>query len=254
MSEIKGKVLGLVFFVFLIFLLAFLIMNTRKPANKNIRLIEIEGNKLLSEKDYLAQAKLDNKSEYSNLTLGIIKDRIEKHPYVKNADVEFYKNNHVRIYLTEKKMMAVLVSSSNPLFISDNFELLPVLPKTKVVDLPVITNPDRGDTVKLYSFVKGEDITQGLKIIDACKLVDNKFFKYLSEINLREGGDIVINFSGLKPTVIFGRYKTAAKVVYLKGVLDYLTSNNSVNNISYIDLRFSNKVYLGENQGTGVTE
>ncbi len=254
MSENKGKLLGSVFFVFLIFLLTFLIMNAKKSTKKTVQLIEIEGNKLLSGNDYLTQSRLNNKAEYSGLTLAIIKDRIEKHPYVKYADVEFYKSHLVRVYLTEKKMDAVLVSGSNPLFISDDFELLPVLPKTKMVDLPVITNPDKSDTIKLYSLVRGEDITQGLKIIDACKLVDNKFFKYLSEINLREGGDIVINFSGLKPPVVFGKYETAAKIVYLRNVLDYLTTSNSLNNTSYIDLRFSNKVYLGENQGTGVTE
>lgn len=254
MNENRGKILGLVFFIFLIFLLGFLIMSPKKVVKKKISSIEISGNNLLAEKDYLSQSKLNNKDEYHNLTLKVIKDRVQKHPYVLNADVEFYNNDVVKIYLTEKSMKAILVNHSTPYFISDNMELLPLMPKTKVADLPVITNPDDSDRLKSFSFVKGDDVTNALEIIDAAKMEDGKYFKYLSEINLRNGGDIILSFSGFKSPIVFGKHDVAAKIVYLQNVLNFLAANNSIASTSYIDVRFEDNVFLGENQNTGLAQ
>jgi POTRA domain, FtsQ-type/Cell division protein FtsQ/DivIB, C-terminal len=254
MNESRGKILGLIFFVFLVFLLGFLIMNSKKDTKKKIGMIELVGNKLLSEKDYLSQSKLNNKKEYDNLTLRVVKDRIQKHPYVEKADVEYYSDNVVRISLTEKDMEAIFVNGSNPCFVSSKFELLPVMPKTKLGDLPVITNPDQSDKLKLFSYIRDNDVINGMEIIDAAKMEDNKFFKYLSEINLRNGGDIVLSLSGFKSPIIFGKGNVAEKIVYLQNVLDYLTANNSIANTSYVDLRFADNIYLGENQNTGLAQ
>jgi cell division septal protein FtsQ len=251
MKENKGKILGLVFFIFLIFLLGFLIITPKKVVKKKINSIEIVGNKLLSEKDYLAQSKLNNKDDYNNLTLRIVKDRIQEHPYVEKADVEYYNDSDVKIYLTEKTMKAILVAGSSPYFVSSDYQLLPILPKTKVANLPVLTNPDKSDKLKSYALIKGDDVMNGLEIIDAVKMEDNKFLKYLSQINLRDGGDIVLNFSGFKAPVIFGKYDVASKIVCLQNVLTYLSDNNSLGSTSYVDLRFADNVYLGENQNIG---
>jgi cell division protein FtsQ len=254
MNESRGKILGLIFFVFLIFLLGFLIMNSKKDTKKNIVTIEIVGNKLLSEKDYLSQSKLNNKKEYNNLTLRVVKDRIQKHPYVEKADVEYYSDNVVKISLTEKIMEAILVNNSNPCFVSSDFDLLPIMPKTKLADLPVITNPDQSDKLKLFTYIKDDDVINGMEIIDAAKMENNKFFKYLSEINLRNGGDIVLSLSGSKCPIIFGKDNVAEKIVYLQNVLGYLIANNSIAGTSYIDLRFADNVFLGENKNTGLTQ
>ena len=57
----------------------------------------------MPEKDYLHFTKLDKDSSLSGLTLRVIKDRFEKHPYVEFADVEFENNNIVSVEITERK-------------------------------------------------------------------------------------------------------------------------------------------------------
>src|SRR3972149_1511595 len=136
MRENRGKILGTIIFILLIFCLLYLTFFSVQRTNKGgIEMIELTGNNLLSGNDYLSFSKLDNPDNgYEKLSLAVIKDRIEKHPYVKNADVELSDFKNVKIFLTEKKIMAVVLSGAEPYLISEDFQVLPLLTNTKFVD------------------------------------------------------------------------------------------------------------------------
>jgi hypothetical protein len=68
----------------------------------------------------------------------------------------------------------------------------------------------------------------------------------LSEINLRNGGDIIISFSGLKAPVIFGKHGAAKKMVYLEMLWDKILDGKSLaDNSEFVDLRFANEIFIG---------
>lgn len=237
---------GILIFIILILFFSLLIILSKKEIEKKINLIKINGNTFLSEKDYLSQTKLDDKNLYMKLTLHIIKDRFEKHPYIANADVEFSRSNTVNVILSEKEMDAVLLDGTHQFFISDQNEILPFVPNTKFADLPVITNPK--EKIEKYSFVQSDDLKDALKIIYSARLTDNQLFKGLSEINLRNGGDVVLMFSNVSIPIIFGRGSEARKMACLES---FWKSRNGfpdeMKDINYIDLRFSNNIYAGTN-------
>ncbi|MCK5088179.1 MAG: FtsQ-type POTRA domain-containing protein, partial [Melioribacteraceae bacterium] len=52
-----------------------------------INLIEIEGNIHLPKDQYYKFANLEDYSGYLNLTPAIVKDRLEKHPYIERIDL-----------------------------------------------------------------------------------------------------------------------------------------------------------------------
>jgi len=247
MKEKRGKILGAVLFTFLILLMFYLtFFLPRKVSKEKIELIELNGSNLLSESDYLTFTKLNDIVQYGKITLPVIKDRFEKHPYIQRADVELNGNNKVSITAMEKRIEAVLISDSKPYFISDNFVALPVLPHTKFVDLPVISNPSKDQQLAPYSTLKSEEIIGALKIIEAAKLTNTNLFKHLTEINLRNGGDIVLSFAGLKPPVIFGKNNEAAKMVYLSSLWDGSPEISQLTeDCGYIDLRFDNEIIVG---------
>jgi cell division protein FtsQ len=244
MSKTGSKILGTFFFLILISLVFYLILLPKKIARKNINKIEISGNKYLSETDYLKQTKLLDVSEYKDLTLSVIKDRLEKHPYILRADVEL-KNKEVLAYIIEKRMMAVLLKGTNPYFVSSSFEILPLMPGTKFMDLPVISNPENGNELKSYSLVNDDDLFDAFKIIETAKLLDNRLLDHISEINLRDGGDIVLTISGYPIPVIFGRGGEARKMVYLESLWNNQTLNEMIKNTNYLDLRFADNIYIG---------
>ncbi|HSD62430.1 MAG TPA: FtsQ-type POTRA domain-containing protein [Ignavibacteriaceae bacterium] len=255
-SETRRKILGLLLFVILIGFLFFLsIASERKELDKRIKSITMTGNKLLNENDYLAFIKLNDAENYKGLTLPVIKARLQKHPYVKRADVEFSRDNEVHINLTEKEIKAVLMNNNGMFLSSDNFEILPFIPNTKISNLPVISNLDNSDLLKKNEKLKTPGLVEAYKIIDAAGSADDDVAKKLSEINLRNGGDIILLFSGLKPPVIFGKGNPAFKIVAFDELISGADDQSElVMNSSFIDLRFGNAVYLGNNETTGLTE
>ncbi len=256
MPEKRGKILGTVLFVLLISLLIFLtFMLNNKTEEKKIQMIKLSGNNLLTQSEYLHFTKLDDASSYSGLTLPVIKDRIEKHPYVAYADVQFENKNLVSIEIIEKKIKAILLDGGEPHFITDDFQVLPYYENTKYVDFPIISNLKEKDKIKSLEILKNEDTKHAFRIIEAIKLTNSNILKRLSEINLGKGGDIVLTFSGLRPSVIFGRGEEAKKMVYLEILWEgKIETKIDLTKSDYVDLRFANDVFLGNADRSGLIE
>lgn len=248
MHEKKGKILGTILFLLLILCIVYLtFFPAKKISEGKLRMVEITGNTLLSENDYLSFTKLNDMSSVEKITLPVIKDRIEKHPYISKADVEA-SGSKAKIVLSEKNIEAVILLGNEPYFISEDFQVLPMFSNTKFEDLPVISNARNITSVTPLSVTENEDIVAAFRIIEAAKKVNKNIFKRLSEINLRNGGDIVLSFSGIRTPFIFGRGEEAKKMVYLDIMWDgILDGNDLIQQSDYIDLRFANEVYIGKN-------
>jgi cell division septal protein FtsQ len=254
MSEKRGKILGTVFSIMLISLLLYLIFYLADKNGKGeIEMIEVTGNQLLSEAEYLNFTRLTNGVVNDDIRLPVIKDRFEKHPYVRSAEVEYNINKNAKVLLTEKKIKAVVLIEPDPYFLTNEFQLLPMFVNTKFVDVPVISNPGFEKNIRPLRYLKTENMLQAFKIIDALKMTNTKLSSSLSEINLRNGGDIVLTFSGLKAPVIFGKNGAANKMVYLEMLWDKILDGKAlVENSEYVDLRFANEIFIGSAEKTGL--
>lgn len=250
--DTKVKIFGTAFFIILLTGFIYLIYQSNKvKRDVTIESIQLKGSNLLRGKDYLVFAKLTDISQIKGLTLSLIKDRFEEHPYILKVNAKFVNEKKVEVLITEKKMYGVIIKGTEPLFVSENFEVLPVISNTKIVDIPVLSNIKEGAELKPLSIVKCGDILEAFKIIDAARFTDMKIFKSLAEINLRHGGDVVLMFSGLNIPVIYGRGNDAAKAIYLETILSNYFDNNSIFSESrYIDLRFRNELYVGRMKKT----
>jgi cell division septal protein FtsQ len=250
-----GKILGTILFILLISCILYLTFFSAKKFNKgNIEMIEITGNNLLNTSDYLMFTKLNDLTLNHNIPLTVLKDRFEKHPYISRVDVES-SGNSAKVTLFEKKIMAVILNGMEPYFITEDFQVLPMFSNTKFADLPVISNSRDSSLVKPLNFIRNADIIDAMKIIDAAKKTNMNIFKRISEINLRNGGDIVLNFSGIKAPFVFGRGEECRKMAYLEIMWDSIIEGNSlIKESDYIDLRFANEVYVKESEPTGFIE
>lgn len=247
MSEKKSKIVGTIFLIVLISCILYLSFLTTVKANKGkFEMIELTGNYLLSETDYLAFTRLTELSQYEDVKLPVIKDRFLKHPYVRGTEVEFNGINTVKVRVDEKSIVAILIGGVEPYFITDEFQIIPIFPNTKFTELPVISNPGGEKIINPLSILKNKEMVQAFKIIEAAKLTGSKIFKSLEEINLRNGGEILLTFSGINAPVIFGRGGEAKKMIYLEILWENLTNGSVVaDNSQYIDLRFAEEVYVG---------
>jgi cell division protein FtsQ len=191
-------------------------------------------------------ADLVDKSKYGKLTLQIIKDRIEKHPYVANADVRYDGNKKVSVNITEKSFESIIVKSDKQYILTDKLQVLPFIARTKGIDYPVISNAGIYDSIKvLTSLKKNNDVLTASKILTGIKLLNQELYDELSSVDMRNGEDIVLFFSFSDYPVVIGRGNEIRKIVYFNNLWTYLKGKQINNYMNYVDLRYSGHVYFG---------
>jgi cell division protein FtsQ len=218
----------------------------KKPKDYKIELILLEGNAHLSKEQYMQFANLTNKINYANLTLQIIKDRIEKHPYVENAEVRYDGGKKVSVRIIEKNFESILLKDSIQYILTDRLQALPFLPRTKRIDYPLISNAGIYDSVKVLSSLKKKyDVFTASKILSGIRLLNPELYDGLSTIDMRDGGDIILSFSFSDYPVVLGRGNEIGKIVYFNNLWTYLKGKQINNFMNYVDLRYSGHVYFG---------
>jgi cell division septal protein FtsQ len=175
-----------------------------------------------------------------------IKDRFEKHPYIQTADVRYDGNGKVIVKLHEKTFESMLLDSTGQYLLTEKLQMLPVLPQTKKIDFPVISNPFIPNGIKvLTSFKKNYDLVTAAKIISTVKLLNQELYDNLSSIDLQNGGDVILNFSNFDYSVIVGRGNEIRKVISFNNFWSYLKGKEIIKHMEYVDLRYSGHIYLG---------
>ena len=242
----KQKIFNAVFLLLMIGAILYLSFALNKEKDYKIGLITIDGNVHLSAEQYMEYANLINKASYSKLTLQVIKDRIEKHPYVANADVRYDGNGKVSVKITEKNFESILMKNDTQFILTDKLQALPYITHTKRIDYPVISNTGIHDSIKvLTSQKKYHDVLTASKILTGVKLLNQELFDALSSIDMRNGGDIVLSFSFSDYPIVVGRGNEIRKMVYFNSLWSYLKGKQINNYLNYVDLRYSGHVYFG---------
>ena len=254
MKKDFGKIFGVVLlFVMVLSILYLSLFTYNEKGKEEIKMINIHGNNLLSKEIYTRFANLEQSSVYDDLNLNIIKRRIEEHPYVEKAEVKSDGRGNVDVRIKEKDIYAVLLSRNEPFFLTSDFELLSIHEFTTYSNIPVISNFRVSDKLSPSKVYKNEDIVEAFRIIDAAKITDIELAKKLSEIDLKNGGDVVLIFSGVNYPVVFGRGNESKKMIYLSLVWERInTIKASFQQTEYIDLRFTNEAYIGSKENTGL--
>jgi cell division septal protein FtsQ len=244
LSDRRSKFFGLVVFLALVIGFSYLMITGSNANHKEVYTqIEITENSLLPAKEYLRYAGLSDPKKYSELTLLEVKTKIEKHPYLRKAEVEFDGINTILVEVQEKEIKAVLLQKNELKLITSDSETLPLFPPTAMKDLPMISNLSLNGK---NSFSE-EDIKFAFIIIDAISLSDTNVRKNLAEIDLRKGGDVILTFTGLQFPILFGKDDAVRKALILKNLWQELKDDENVyEKTEYLDLRYKNKVFIGK--------
>jgi len=244
LSERRSKFFGLVVFLVLIIGFSYLMITGSKASQIQVcNQIELTENTLLPAKEYLRYAGLSDSTKYENLTLLEVKTKIEKHPYLRKAEVEFDGVNKILVEVQEKEIKAALLQKNELKLITSDLETLPLFPPSVIKDLPVISN--MGSTGKNENSIQNMEFA--FRIIDAISMSDTNVRKHLAEINLRKSGDVILTFSGFKFPVLFGKSDEVKKALILKNLWKRLYDEEIINgNTEYLDLRYKNKVFIGK--------
>jgi len=240
-----GSIIFLSVILVLVFSLSLIIDNSK---NEEIKFIELKGDYHLSQNEYLNFAKIEEQDNYYTLTPRIVKDRLEKHPYISKVDV-ILKENRLSIEIEEKKFESLIMFEGNEYLVSESSVIIPKLPNSEKIDYPIISNPSASNKIREFEkATQNEDVKIGLKIISTLKIINPNLYKSLSEINLRNGKDILLQFSKFNSPVILGRNNEIEKIMYLEKLVQKFDQEHINNVLNYIDLRYSKYIYLGKSK------
>lgn len=242
---VNVRVISVVILLCMISLVLYLSLTVDNTGEEPILVIELDGNMHLPKNIYLEYAKLDDRKVYSNLEISVIRDRIQKHPYVDRVALKQVGSN-LHVNITEKQFEAVLLVNDNQYLITDNSILMPVLEFTEKIDYPIISNPQLKEKLKMFKSIKHEsDVITALKMLTALKLLNPDLYESVSEVNLREGLDIVLSLSNSEYLIVIGRNQEVRKVINFSNLWNRIKGKKESNSIEYIDLRYKDKIFLG---------
>jgi cell division septal protein FtsQ len=246
----KKKIFSITFFSALTCILVFLIFFSNKKGQVNkISQVEIIGFKLLSRDTYLKYCRLNQIP--GNLTLTLIREKFLKHPYIDEIFVEQPTDEKIIVHLVEKKIEAIIIKDGESYFLTDDMQLLVIMEKTNYFDYPIISNSSL-NKINYLEKIKNKDVEDAFKIIEVSKKINYNLYKNLSEINLRNGGEILLHITGLKPFIIFGKNGFVPKIYSLNKIINDYQDKKLLDNAGYIDLRYDKNVFIGLSGQLGI--
>ena len=246
MTRIISNSKGFIAFILsLIALTVILDGNTEKKIGKII----LKNSLHLSSKDYLKFALLDNTNSYENLSLLLIKDKLEKHPYIDKCDVLYKGEGVVVVEITEVPFYALLIQGENEKILTDDGRILPMLSGTSYINLPIVLIPEN------KKVTKSKNLTDALKILKAVELYDSGFYTEISSIDLTKKDNVILTMLDSDYPVIINKKDLLDNVLTFCDLYSSLKKENE-KNITYIDLRFNDHIFIGtqKDNAMGVKE
>ncbi len=239
------KISSLIMLALLLGLVGYLSLSVEGKQDASISLVELKGNVHLAKDKYLKFAELEDLTGSKEVSITLIRDRIAKHPYVETVDVVI-DGETIIIDIYEKRFEAIVFCKGEQFLVSEDLMLIPLLPYTENINYPVISNPGiEGLLQGLKSVTQYNDLVVALKILSSTKLVNLDLYNEISEINLRDGRDILLQLSNYTYPVIIGRGSEIRKMLTFNLIWNNVNGDGVNEIIDYVDLRYKDHIFLG---------
>ena len=204
--------------------------------------VTVDGVRHLDQQEVIELVDLKPGTPLHHIVTSAIKERVESHPWIKEATVERVLFHELRISVRERTPAAVIQAGSENVLSDAEGHVLGYLPQTEDVSLPMVTGVDlkklwRGDEEVRQSVVSGIELTKlmgqvygGRLQVNAANPADLVASVRGVQFHFGEGaiGDQWERFQQIKPAV-----KTLSLDEYGDGAHD-------------VDLRYENRIVVRE--------
>lgn len=231
----------LIFLAMILIIVAFLIVaSTKWSDDKIISEVKIIGNHYVSEKEIIDLIKPYALSQAKkHIKLDSISNIVKTNNYILSANSSYGLNGELNIDVKEREPISYIVDKSGSLQIVDKYAFIfdnHSIPKN--LNLPIIyLNEENYDKYCLKNT---------LEFISHLFGKSNKINNYILEFNVGKDSRVIEAVDKLYNLDLFFTNKDASfqfnKLMYF--VDNYKFTN--INNLSYLDLRWGNKVLIGK--------
>jgi cell division protein FtsQ len=163
------------------------------------------------------------------------------HHYIKDAMVERNLPNSIHIQVVERVPIAI-VNRSETMYLDENGVVLPRSISHRLFDLPMISGISASEPMVLGSIINQPDVIEALQLLTTMKTVNRPMYHNISEVQVRNGGDIVVYSAEGGVPIIFGRDEMPNKLVRLETFWNTIVRTRGTQLLQYVDLRYQDQV------------
>ena len=246
----------------MILLLSFLIaifLGVTSVANRwreelQVERIDIRGNRILTEKEIIALAKVPLGFSLYDVDLLEVRSRLQMNPYVANAVVAHDLPATVKVTIEERTPIAIL-GGSELFYVNAEGYVLPPVTSKEIFDLPVITGLSGSQPIKAGMRIVSENFRAAVEILaqaadlDRMDSSDKELSHLISEINLGSV-DLTVYTAEYGIPILFGRENICIQLLYLHKFWDQYMRQQGAEQVRSIDLRFEEQVIVSWNKPT----
>jgi len=245
MNESKPKPFHVLMLIALMICLAFG-ANAWKSSLK-INQIKIDGNRIVGMNEIIQLTQVQIGALLYQVNLTSIQQNVMSHYYIKDAVVERNLPNSIHIQISERVPVA-MVNLSEPLYLDEDGVVLPKTVSYKIYDLPMISGISSDEHFVLGSTITRPDEIEALQLLAVLRTVNRPLYYNISEIQVRNGGDIVLYSAEGGVPIIFGRGELPEKLSRLEIFWNDIVHTRGVQYLQYVDLRYQDQIVARWNQ------
>ena len=210
-----------------------------------IQKVEVEGARILAAKDIVSLTNIKPQTAMYHIDLFEAQQRLLAQPMIKAACVTRLLTNALHVAIKEREPIASL-GGTELRYLDSEGVLLPRQATTVQFDLPLITGIAGLDTVQFGRVVGDPEIVQAIEVIQTGQ--STGFHHAISEVNMNNGGDIIIYSTEGGVPVILGRGDVMRKMLMLETLWGNIAKKDSLVQIEYIDARYDGQIVVKRHQ------
>lgn len=203
--------------------------------------VQFEGNHFVSEQD-LQLVEVPTGVNPDSMNFREIRNRFEKLPYVKQADISVKPNGTINIGIIERQPIALLADHEKKVYIDSEGIKLPIV-AGKTVDVPILYG---FSTKPVQDTLKGKDFKTVSNFLTAVRN-NNVADATISEIAWSSSNDGIValtNQNGVK--LIFGKGNFDRRLRNWEAFYGEVIKQKGINKMRSVDLRFEGQIVTRE--------
>ncbi len=205
--------------------------------------IVVVGARVVDVNEILQLAHVKAGSKMYDLDLMVIQKDIVSHHFLKDAVVERDLPSTLRITVVERTPIA-MVNGNELLYLDADGVVLPHSISNELFDLPMVSNVPSDLKLTPGALIQDPDIAEALSILSTARLVNKELYHLISEVGLRNNGDLIFYTTDGGVPVLFGRGDPAGKLLRFEAFWNDVVRGQGVRNLRYVDLRYEDQVVV----------
>ncbi len=215
-----------------------------------VRRVAVEGNRIVETPEILQLVKIAKDAQLHEVDLMAVRKNVLSHYFIKDAVVERDLPATIKITVKERAPLAI-VNAQEVLYLDEDGVVLPHSISKALFDLPILSGVPGTITLKPGMTLKNADVQEALEILATSKLLGKELYYMISEVRLRDGGDIVLYAAEWGVPIIMGKGNIPNKLVRLETFWREVVRQQGSERLQYVDLRFDDQIVVRWNQRKG---